>query len=122
MHTTRRSFVLLGLPGALCAAMASAQGRASSRSKQAAGSQQPQGLPPLAGSGGEDSPKPDLRPILKERQAEIKKSTLRLYELASQLKKEVEKTDSADVLSLPLLRKAEEVEKLAKHIQSLARG
>jgi hypothetical protein len=121
MHTTRRSFVLLGLPGAFCAALASAQSKSSSRSRQG-GSPQPQGLPPLAGSGGDDAPKPDLRPILKERQAEIKKSTLRLYELASQLKKEVEKTDSTDVLSLPLLRKAEEVEKLAKHIQTLARG
>ncbi len=121
MHTSRRDFVLIGLAGALCAAVSSAQTRSSTRARQG-GSPQTQGLPPVAGSGGDDSPKSDLRPILKERQAEIKKSTQRLYELASQLKKEVEKTDSTDVLSLPLLRKAEEVEKLAKHIQSLARG
>jgi hypothetical protein len=119
MSKTRRSFLLLGFPAAVCAALASAQENPPPRPVRRR--QQPQGLPPLAGS--EEEPlKANLRPILKERQEEIKKQTLKLFELASDLKKEVEKTDSADVLSLPLLRKAEEVEKIAKRIQTLARG
>ena len=43
-------------------------------------------------------------------------------ELAEDLKKEVDKTDSADVLSLQMVKKAEEIEKLARQIKNLARG
>jgi hypothetical protein len=42
--------------------------------------------------------------------------------LATELKEEVDKTDSAKVLSVPMLKKAEEIEKLAKDIKSRARG
>jgi len=38
------------------------------------------------------------------------------------LKAEVEKTDSVQVLSLAMLRKADEIEKLAKEIKSRAKG
>ena len=68
------------------------------------------------------TPKSDSRPLLKLNQREIKKDVERLVQLAEELKEEVDKTDSAEVLSLPLIRKAEEIEKLAKHIKSLARG
>ncbi len=67
-------------------------------------------------------PGPDPRAVFKANQKEIKRDARRLAELAEELKKEVEKTDSAEVLSLPLVRKAEEIEKLAKHIKALARG
>jgi len=43
----------------------------------------------------------------------------RLYDLAKQLKADVEKTDST-VLSLALMKKPEEIEKLAKHITGQA--
>ncbi len=46
----------------------------------------------------------------------------RLYELITQLKTEVEKTDSTAVLSVALVKKAEEIEKLAKQIKERARG
>jgi hypothetical protein len=45
-----------------------------------------------------------------------------LYELASQLKDEVEKTDSSKVLSLDLVKKAEEIEKLAHDIKNRTKG
>jgi HAMP domain-containing protein len=64
----------------------------------------------------------DPKAILELRQKDIKKDVERLLELATELKKEVDKTDSSAVLSMPLLRKTEEIEKLAKHIRSLARG
>ena len=70
----------------------------------------------------EPLPKPGARALLKLNQKELKREVQRLVELAQALQKEVEKTDSADVLSLPLVRKAEEIEKLARHIKSLARG
>jgi hypothetical protein len=34
----------------------------------------------------------------------------------------VEKTDSVNVLSLPMIQKAEQIEKLAKQVKNLARG
>ena len=46
----------------------------------------------------------------------------KLYELATELKTEVEKTDSSKVLSLNLVRKAEEIEKLARDIKNRSKG
>jgi hypothetical protein len=69
-----------------------------------------------------DSPKPDAKAILEANQKDIKKSIERLYQLASELKAEVEKTDSVKVLSVVMLKKTEEIEKLAKEIRSRALG
>jgi len=46
----------------------------------------------------------------------------KLYELASDLKNEVEKTDSTTILSVAMLKKADEIEKLAKQIKDRAKG
>jgi len=46
----------------------------------------------------------------------------KLFQLASELKAEVEKTDSVLVLSMAMLKKTEEIEKLAKGIRSRAIG
>jgi hypothetical protein len=46
----------------------------------------------------------------------------KLYKLAGELKDQVEKTDSTSTLSLSMIQKAKEVEKLAKQIASLATG
>jgi hypothetical protein len=59
---------------------------------------------------------------LQENDKNIKKSVERLFQLASELKAEVDKTDSAQVLSLAMVKKAEEIEKLAKDIKSRAKG
>src|SRR5438270_7546054 len=69
--------------------------------------------PPAAGSS---------KAILEERQKNIKKEVEKLYELAAQLKKEVEMTDSTTVLSLGMVKKADEIEKLAKQIKDHAKG
>ena len=60
--------------------------------------------------------------ILEANEKDIKKSVEKLYTLASELKAEVEKTDSVQVLSLGLVKKAEEIEKLAKDIKTRAKG
>lgn len=72
----------------------------------------------------DDSNQPKLDPklILEANQKEIKKNVEKLYDLASELKAEVEKTDSTHVLSLAMLRKTDEIEKLAKEIRSRAKG
>lgn len=55
-------------------------------------------------------------------QKTIRKDVERLFDLATQLKTEVDKMGSASVLSLPLVKKAEEIEKLAKQIKRLSRA
>jgi hypothetical protein len=111
------------VPAAALVAGAAAVGLA--ESPQALPPQQPPGhLPP----GREpptlpdaDLPKVDKKALLKDNQKQIHEDVERLYTLASELKEEVAKTDSTAVLSLALVRKAEEIEKLAKQIKNLAR-
>ena len=62
------------------------------------------------------------RARLEENQKQIKKDVEKLLQLAQELKKQVDSTDAKAVLSLQLVRKAEEVEKLARAIKSRARG
>ena len=69
-----------------------------------------------------DEPKIDSKAVLEANQKDIKKNIEKLFQLASELKAEVEKTDSVQVLSVPMLKKAEEIEKLAKSIRSRAIG
>ena len=52
----------------------------------------------------------------KHRQEEIRQDTQKLFQLASDLKAAVEKTDE-NVMSLEVIKKAEEVEKLAKKVK-----
>ncbi len=70
----------------------------------------------------EDGPKVDVHDVLKHNQKQIEQDIQRLYALATDLKKEIDGTDSAAVLSVTLLQKADEVEKLAHQIKSLAKG
>jgi len=65
---------------------------------------------------------PPAKAVLKENEKGIKRDIEKLYQLASDLKAEVEKTDSSLVLSLAMVRKAEEIEKLAKEIKNRAKG
>ena len=60
--------------------------------------------------------------MLEENQKDIKKKVEKLYDLATELKSEVDKTDSSKVLSLNLVRKAEEIEKLAREIKNRSKG
>jgi hypothetical protein len=79
---------------------------------------------PDSKSGDEDSPFPvgSRKAALEENEKNIKTKVEKLFQLASELKEEVEKTDSAKVLSLAMLKKAEEIEKLAKDIKTRAKG
>ena len=85
----------------------------------------PTGNEPAA-PGSKDDVEPKLTPptkaILEANEKDIKKNVEKLFQLASELKAEVDKTDSVQVLSLAMLRKTEEIEKLAKDIRSRAKG
>lgn len=83
-------------------------------------------IPPDRRPPGDVAPETPTPPadkrILEENEKDIKKKVEKLYELATELKTEVEKTDSSKVLSLNLVRKAEEIEKLARDIKNRSKG
>jgi hypothetical protein len=112
---SRRKFltttIAIGVPGGILAFMTSAQVRG----------QHPRN-PQQQKEDDSNAPKIDPKPLLEANQKEIKKSVERLYDLASELKAEVEKTDSVRVLSVAMLRKTDEIEKLAREIRSRAKG
>lgn len=56
-----------------------------------------------------------------ERQAELKRDTDKLFQLASQLKQAVDKSNQ-DTLSVDVIKKAGEIEKLAKSVREKMRG
>jgi hypothetical protein len=74
------------------------------------------------GNAAEDAtPSPNRslnRKMLKASYEQLEKDVQRLSDLAAELKEQVTTTDDEDVLSLSGVKKAEEIEKLAKKIQS----
>jgi hypothetical protein len=68
-----------------------------------------------------DAPAPDPK-TLKANESGMKHDIERLAELAEELKKQVEDTDSTKVLSVEMIKKTQEIEKLAHQIATLAKG
>ena len=115
MNTRRNFLVGLATAGTMLGAVV---GTASSQNPK------PRPVPPGQEPAGPDIPNlpsPEKRQ-LDENEKDIKKKVERLYELATELKAAVDKTDSSKVLSLNLLKKTEEIEKLAKDIRSRSKG
>jgi hypothetical protein len=89
----------------------------------------PSPRPPLDKSIPSETAAPDnpnmpspAKRMLEENEKDIKKKVEKLYELATELKAEVDKTDSSKVLSLTMLKKTEEIEKLARDIRNRSKG
>ncbi len=57
----------------------------------------------------------------KERQEALKKDTDKLYQLATELKQSVDKSNE-NVMSLDVIRKAEQIEKLARQVKAKMKG
>jgi hypothetical protein len=119
METGRRSFfsslvvTLVGLQG---------QFPGQPRQGQIPG---PPHIPDASGSAGPpDMPVPrrDPQEQLRENQKNLRRDAARLLQLAQELKEEADKTEQTNVLSLSLVHKAEDVEKLARQIKGLARA
>lgn len=55
-------------------------------------------------------------------QKELREDVSRLYGMVSDLKEQVERTDANSMLSVSLVKKAQQIEKLAKQIRDLAKG
>jgi len=92
-------------------------------------SQQPP-LPPEIRNPRPDEPNTNIPPNIQrdmqkkaneQRQAELKRDTDRLLKLSTELKEYVDKSNE-NVLSLDVIKKAEEIEKLAHSVKSKMRG
>jgi hypothetical protein len=68
-----------------------------------------------------EAPKADPK-LLKANETGIKHDIEKLAELAQELKKEIDATDSTKVLSIDMIKKTQEIEKLAHQIATLAKG
>lgn len=88
-----------------------------------------QDIPQLGrrGSQGNDNTiPPDIRKSMEkkanqQRQAELKRDTERLVKLSTELKQYVDKTNE-NILSLDVIKKADEIEKLARSVKTKMRG
>jgi len=118
---TRRKFLTTWLVSSVPLGILSYELLAQVRPEQPPQSQQPP-IKPNQKEDDSEQPKFDSKAILESNKKDIKKSIERLFQLASDLKAEVEKTDSVQVLSMAMLKKTEEIEKLAREIRSRAIG
>jgi hypothetical protein len=62
------------------------------------------------------------RAMLQQNEKEFREGVERLYQLISELREEVQKTATTDVLSIRMVKKTEEIEKLAKVLKAKAKG
>lgn len=95
---------------------------------QNTGSQMPEVGPPRVQKErtAEDALTPEQRQAMvkkqnEQRQADIKKDTDKLLELATELKQYVDKTNK-NVLSMDVIKKAEQIEKLAHSVKEKMKG
>jgi hypothetical protein len=123
MDTNKRNFltamipVALGMPFALFS-----DGRLLNAHMQRPTPPQGSGGPPVHDTMSNDASLAKPKDILKQNQQQIHDDVEKLYKLATELKDEVEKTDASNTLSLPMIQKAEQIEKLAKQVKNLTRG
>ncbi|HEY6388382.1 MAG TPA: hypothetical protein VIX91_22110 [Candidatus Acidoferrum sp.] len=119
MADTRRRFLTVlagtGTLALLLTRSLSGQAKPSGRRSTSDPSVEPESTDPVP-------PKSPSKAMLEANEKDIKKNIEKLYQLATDLKAEVEKTDSAQVLSLAMVKKAEEIEKLAHEIKTRAKG
>jgi hypothetical protein len=121
MFDTRRRFLtFLTAAGSLVILRAVSL---SGQAKPSTGGGRPTAPPDPSGDPDEASPsKSPTKVMLESNEKDIKKSIDKLFQLATDLKEEVEKTDSSKVMSVAMIKKAEEIERLAHDIKTRARG
>lgn len=117
MVPSRRDFLFMGLVAASATALgggALAQGNG--YGGPSAGARDPYQVPTP------ERPRFNPRDLLAANQKNIQKDVERLAEIVEQLQKQLDDNDTRDVLPLDVIKKTDEIQKIAKHINSLVRG
>ena len=74
------------------------------------------------GLNGPEQTGPDAKKINRQNQAEIKADVEKLYGLIGELREQVQSSDANSTLSLSVVKKAQQIEKLAKQVKDRAKG
>ena len=84
----------------------------------------PQFPPPFPRPEPPESPRNKKRDrvMLKANREAVNKDVTRMSELVDALQKQLKESDTTDILSIDVIRKSEEIEKLARHVRDLVRG
>ena len=77
---------------------------------------------PAEAQADKSDPQNAKRAALQENEREFRAGVTRLYQLAGELKQEVDKTLTREVFSVQLYKKTEEIEKIAKMLKGKAKG
>jgi hypothetical protein len=117
MDSSRRSFLGSALVLAAAVAARAEQGTAPSVPGTNTLPDDPFNPPPSP-----DRPHFSPRDMLASNQKGIRKDVAELSDIIQKLQKQLEDNDIKDVLPLDVIRETDEIQKLAKHINSLVRG
>jgi hypothetical protein len=123
MGETRRRFLMTLVAAASCTV--SPDGSPFAQTKRA-----PFPLPPPSAEqqdpAEKDGATPDAQSVkratLRQNEKEFRAGVDRLYQLASELKQEVDKTVTTQVFSVQMYKRTEEIEKVAKLLKGKAKG
>lgn len=126
MESGRRTFI--GTALTMVAAAAASKAQLPDASQQPIPQQQE---PPSARTAlsdaenkfpGEPPVRLDPAAIMRANQDKVKKDVGKMADLIQELQKELNENDSKDILSIDVLKKSEEIEKLAKQVRDMVHG
>ena len=124
MGETRRRFLMAMVATASCSAAADGSAFGQQRKDNPFPTPPPSSEtqnPAEAGAANPDN-KSAKRAALKLNEKEFRAGVNRLYQLAGELKEEVDKTVTTEIFSVPMYKKTAEIEKVAKLLKDKARG
>jgi hypothetical protein len=115
---------LFGVAGVLAAEhlLAGAQAPAPGSGGSPKAQPYPNGRDPNRPQGLDEPSRPDPKAVERANQQELRTDVMKLYEMVSDLKDQLEKTDANATFSLSIVKKTQQIEKLAKQIKNLAKG
>jgi hypothetical protein len=82
----------------------------------------PNGRDPNQVQGLEAPSSPNPKAIARANQMELRTDVSKLYDMVAELKDQLDKTDPTSTLSLSIVKRAHQIEKLAKQIKNLVEG
>lgn len=120
LESRRRLLFFLGTSGFIAAAPNLLAQRPTPQPIPSPNAPDPRFPPGMNGPG--INPNTGERTVNPDDEKEIRKDVDKLYELATELKNQVEKNNSQLMLSIAFIKNAEQAEKLAKKIKNLSKG
>ena len=124
MEETRRRFLMTLAAAASCSVAADRSVFAQQRKENPFPTPPPSSEtqnPAEAGAANPDA-QSAKRAALQQNEREFRAGVNRLYQLASELKQEVDKTVTTEIFSVQMYKKTEEIEKVAKLLKGKAKG